>query len=122
MFARNVRRAMFAGRRPMSTTGGQLPITALSLHRSFPHTLYKVNPGERSNVVGPCSEHSYERDEVEDFREGLVYPAITNSGLSPVFGTFAFGILTAPSTTWAVIFPPHTLAPGASKDDLGMVY
>ena len=83
MFARNVCRAMFAGRRPISTAGGQLPTSVLSLHRSFPYTLYKVNPGKCSNVVGPCSEHSYERDEVENLREGLVYPTITNSSLSP---------------------------------------
>ena len=86
MFVRNVRRVTLAGRRPMSTAGGQLPTSVLSLHRSFPYTLYKVNPGERSNVVGPCSEHSYERDEVENLREGLVYPTITNSSLSPVSG------------------------------------
>jgi len=68
MFARNVRRAMLTGRRPISTAGGQPPTSVLSLHRSFPYTLYKVNPGEGSNIVGPCSEHSYEKDEVENLR------------------------------------------------------
>ena len=76
MFVNNARRSTLAGRRLVSTTGGQLPTNILSLHRSFPYTLYKINPGKRSNIVGPAGEHSYERDEVENLSEGLFTPLL----------------------------------------------
>ena len=125
IFVRNTRLATLAGRRPMSTAGGRLPTSVLSLHRSFPYTLYKVNPGKRSNIVDPAtsarSEHFHSRDEVENLIEGRVYPTITSSGLSPAPVAFVVSVLTTISTPWATIFSPHTLAPGAGEDDDGMV-
>jgi hypothetical protein len=119
MFIRNRRLATLAGCRPMSTAGGRLgPTSVLSLHRSFPYTLYKVNPGKRSNIVDPAtsarSEHFHDRDEVENLIEGRVYPTITSSGLSPVPVAFVVGVLTTISTPRATVFSSHTLAPGAS--------
>lgn len=78
---------MLFGRCAMSTTPGQLPINVLSLHRNFPYTLHKVNPGERSSIVDPAaaaprSEHFYDRDEAEHLVEGRVYPTLTFEGLS----------------------------------------
>lgn len=77
--------AALAGRRALSTTHGDPPVHVLSLHRSFPYTLYKVNPGERSNIVDvatapPRSTHFYDRDEAENIVKGRVYPAMTSWG------------------------------------------
>jgi hypothetical protein len=117
MFVRNAHLAILAGCRPLSTTGGRPPTSVLSLHRSFPYTLYKVNPGKHSNIVdratSPRSEHFYDSDEVENLMGGSVYPNITSRGLSSFSVVFTFGMLTAISNGWATIFPPHTLAPGA---------
>lgn len=83
MFTHTTRLVTLSGRRSMSTVTRKLPTSILSLHRSFPETLYKVNPGERSNIVDPVSfprsEHFYDRDEVENVVGGHVYPTITSS-------------------------------------------
>jgi len=125
MFVRNARLAILAGCRHMSTTGGRLlPTSVLSLHRRFPYTLYKVNPGERSNIVDPAtsarSEYFYDRDEVENLRGGRVYPTITSSSLSPFMVVFTPNLLTTISSIgWTIVFPPHALAPGEGEDNHG---
>jgi len=83
MFIRNFRPVTLVGRRALSTTHRQPPVHVMSLHRSFP--LYKVNPGNRSNIVDPTtapprSEHFYDRDEAKNVVKGRVYPTITPSG------------------------------------------
>jgi hypothetical protein len=112
-FTRITFRLILAGCCPMSTTGGGLPTNNLSLHRSFPFTLYNVNPGERSNVVGPSAEHCYERDDGREPQGGLVYPnrylrvhVRRSDSNNPCAGRY---------------FPLHALAPGTGKVDHRLV-
>ena len=80
-----------AGRRFL-TTPSRPAEHVLSLHRSFPYTLYKVNPGERSKIVNaatsPRSKYFYDSDEAENLVKGRVYPSITSQG--PALPSFAF--------------------------------
>ena len=115
IFIRNLRFTTRVGRRALSTTPRKLPIHALSLHRSFPYTLYKINPGGRSNIVDaatapPRSKHFYDRDEANNVVKGRVYPTLASSGLSHLSLAFTLCLI-ATRNTGTDAFPPYTSFP-----------
>jgi hypothetical protein len=85
MRVRDVKFTSLLGRRFLTTPGQPAP-HVLSLHRIFPYTLYKVNPGERSNIVdletSPRSKPFYDKDEAQNLVKGRVYPSVTSQRLS----------------------------------------
>ena len=92
MPVRDLRFTSLLGRRFLTTPRQPAP-HVLSLHRNFPYTLYKVNPGERSNLVdletSPRSNHFYDKDEAQNLVKGRVYPSVTSQRLSLPSFTFA---------------------------------